>query len=422
MSDPDDDTASDPAPEAPARIAKVGKQVLSHQPQYDAHNDSSALPLDIVQSPAEFDAMMRRQEELAAALKCQLDTIRSLGKAFAAQKELTNQLAGPLGEIARIERWSEIIRSASQSELGSAMSANLAAHTTRWHEALSGGLTIQTLRTESSLSATLGLLSSPLHAGLKTTRLRMATLASIDPATESLSNLWNDAYRALLGNWRTRPDLPDTFWSDWQLRQRMYQAAETDSGLIKATPKVALEVIVGSGLAAGFREDSGIVAVSAIGAATMTVRGQSIDRDIGSLLSAFERKLRDYIARKLEAQFGPDYFKICASNLLGKAKDARKQALANGEPQAPLINFVDLGDLVQIVRSKTNWESVFGAVFVNKETFQYDMNRLNAVRRSWAHVRPIDGILVTESFCVADRLLRQLKNDGAWNQEADSDR
>jgi hypothetical protein len=250
----------------------------------------------------------------------------------------------------------------------------------------------------------------------------MSMFAAIGEMSDSRSSLRTEAYHTLFGAWRSRPDLPENFFRDTRVRERMYREAEVDDGLITASPGVALEIMIESGLTPGLRSDANAVAIFTLGEISMTVRSRDTRKDAYAALERFEQEMRAYITRKLEERSGPDWFKDRASNLMGKAKETRKAAMQRGEGLAPLIKFVDLGDLAGIILSKKNWDEVFGDVFVNRTEFDHDMQKLVAVRRPTMHVRRIDGVRLVEMMCVMQRLSTQMADDGAWKVAAESDR
>lgn len=96
--------------------------------------------------------------------------------------------------------------------------------------------------------------------------------------------------------------------------------------------------------------------------------------------------------------------------------------MERGEAFAPLIEFVELGELAGIILSTRNWDEVFGDVFINRSEFDYDMQKLVATRRPTMHIRPIDGVRLVEMLCVMQRLSEKMVDDGARKIAAESDR
>ncbi|WP_154674604.1 hypothetical protein [Mesorhizobium erdmanii] len=194
------------------------------------------------------------------------------------------------------------------------------------------------------MSAMLGL-TARFEADFAAPQLKMSALAGIGEVFDRRSHFQIHAYHSLFGEWRTSVDLPENFRRDGRVRKRMYREAEVDEGLVVAQPGMALEIMIESGLTVGLRSEANAVAVVTLGEVSMTVQSRGTSKDAYALVGRFEQELRAYVERKLEERFGPDWFKLRASNLIGKAKEIRKVAMARGEAFAPLVNFTELGEL-----------------------------------------------------------------------------
>jgi hypothetical protein len=134
-------------------------------------------------------------------------------------------------------------------------------------------------------------------------------------------------------------------------------------------------------------------------------------------LDAFEKQLRAFIAERLEAIEGPLWFKRrVPQGVRGHAASRRREALENGEEDAPLIAFTDLGQLIQIVMKTDNWDQAFAQVFQNRSAFEVDMQRLVATRRPTMHGRAIDGVRLTETICTIRRLFNRIEH---WEDSFD---
>lgn len=336
-------------------------------------------------------------------------------------KSLLALLAGPFGDVAKTSQWMSTLSQIDTPDVAKALGGELGIVIDDMRTVISKGFIGSTAANQAKLSEMLGL-TTRHGADFAATKLKMSVFAGIAEAYGRSSHFQLDAYYSLFGEWRTRVDLPANFWRDERVRNRMYREANVDEGLIIADPGMALEIMIESGLAAGLRSDGNAVAVVRIGDVSMTVRSRGTSRDAYALVEQFEQKLRAYIERKLEERFGPDWFKLRASNLIGKAKDIRKAAMASGETSAQLINYTDLGDLSGIIVSTKNWDEVFEDVFVRKTEFAHDMQKLVAVRRPTMHMRQIDGVRLVEAICVIQRLSEQMDDDGAWKAAAEADR
>ncbi|WP_395675334.1 hypothetical protein, partial [Inquilinus sp.] len=199
------------------------------------------------------------------------------------------------------------------------------------------------------LAAALGL-SMSVGAAHESTRLKLSAFAAAGEIHGYGEATALAAYRGVFGEWRTHPDLPQRFWREPSLRQRMYEEAEVDSGLIEASPDAALEIVVQGGLVGGAQLDDGTVAIVTIGRISMSIRSSSTRVDAYQVLGAFEEELRRFIDGKLHEKVGLKWFKQRVNGKLGsKAKETREAALRRGEDQVTLINYLDLGDLKDIV-------------------------------------------------------------------------
>lgn len=337
-----------------------------------------------------------------------------------AQKAIMASLVGPIGGLARTAQWASVIGAVEQGNVAKLFNEQVADALDRIRASVLGTLGATAAHDQTRIGAMLGL-SARYEADFAATQLKMSALAGIAETFSLKRELRLDAYHALFGAWRTRPDLPESYWHDGRVRRRMYREAEVDDGLADATPGVALEVMIDSGLATGMRSEANAVAIVTLGEVSMTIRSRGTRKDAYAVLERFEEELRAFVARKLEARFGPDWFKARASNLIGKAKAIRRAAMERGEAFAPLINFIELGELAGLVLASKNWDEVFGEIFINHAEFDHDMQKLIAARRPTMHVRTIDGVRLVELICVVQRLSKQMTEDGAWKARAEFD-
>lgn len=339
------------------------------------------------------------------------------------QTSLMATLGGVIGDASRINQWAAAMGKVDLPDLASlyAGAPNIAAQVAQMHESVRANFAGLAGYNQAEMSDILGL-NHRFDAVLEATSFKMSAFAGVTDIAGFQSPAWGEAYQSLFGEWRTRPDLPSSYWRDPRARQRMYDAADVDPGLAGAGLGIAVEVMVDSGLATGVRSEANAVAVIRLGDVSMTIRSRSTRNDAFALLGRFEEELRAYITRKLSEKFGPDWFKLrLDGNTAGNAKRTRTQALQRGEGSLPLINYTDLGDLSNIIRAKKNWEEVFESVFIYHSEFDHDMQKLIAARRPTMHTRPIDGLRLVEMVCVTERISQQMANDGAWKLLAEAD-
>ena len=405
-----------------AKLDSIGAIIPSIDPKVIAAIQG-VQPLKI--DPSLANAVSQAQRALEEAMR-PLGGIGSAIKQFeeqqrTVQKSLLASLAGPFGDIAKTLQWASTLSRTDTPDIAKLLSGGLGTVVDDMRGAIAKNFIGSAALDQARMSAMLGL-TGRFEADFAATQLKMSALAGIGEALDRRSRFQFDAYHSLFGEWRTRVDLPENFWRDGRVRERMYREAEVDEGLIVAEPGMALEIMIESGLTAGLCSEANAVAVVTLGEVSMTVRSRGTSKDAYALVGRFEQELRAYVERKLEQRFGPDWFKLRASNLIGKAKEIRKAAMARGEAVAQLVNFTELGELSGVIQSTKNWDDVFGAVFVEKTEFDHDMQKLIAVRRPTMHMRRIDGVRLVEVICVMQRLSAQMVDDGAWKLAAESDR
>jgi hypothetical protein len=374
--------------------------------------------------PGLASAVSRAQQQFEEAVR----PLGGVAEAFAkfdqqhrdAQKAMLATLAGPFGDIARTGQWASVLSAVETPNVARLFSEQVGAAISDIQASVLGSFSQGAALDQAKMSAMLGL-NARIEADFAATQLKMSAIAGIGETFSLRNDLRVDAYQSLFGEWRTRPDLPDIYWRDGRVRRRMYREAEVDDGLIVATPGMALEVMIESGLTTGMRSETNAVAVVTLGEVSMTVRSRGTRKDAYAILERFEVELRAYVTRKLEERFGDDWFKLRASNLIAKAKAIRKAAMERSEAFAPLVNFVELGELVGLILATKNWDEVFGEVFINRAEFDHDMQKLIAARRPTMHVRTIDGVRLVELVCVVQRLSEQMADGGAWKRQAELD-
>ncbi len=272
-----------------------------------------------------------------------------------------------------------------------------------------------------SLIGNLGL-NAHLSADMVSTRLKLATLAGSGDVLGFESRASFAAYEGLFGRWHTRPDLPQRFWRDPATRRRHYHEAEVDPGLIETAPGGAVEAVIDSGFAAGVSEGGSPVALFGIAGLVLRVRSNNPSFDAFRAVGAFEHALRQFIASKLEAVAGPQWFKQRVDGeARKKARDNRAAAMANGESERALIAYLDIGDLIAILLRKDNWDRAFGHVFPNRQRLEFDLQALIATRRPTMHARNIDAVRLVELMCIIRRLTQWIEMDGEWKTIAESE-
>uniref|UniRef100_UPI002631EBB1 hypothetical protein n=1 Tax=uncultured Parasphingopyxis sp. TaxID=1547918 RepID=UPI002631EBB1 len=256
---------------------------------------------------------------------------------------------------------------------------------------------------------------------LDLTNKRFAALAGITDIY-GVGELHRQTVETLLGGWHTAFTLPKDYWRDFEYRRKLYREADVDEGLIEAEPETAVEMGIASGAIVGEIIEEGRYVVGETASGLLTLSTSNLASDIFELVGTIETSLRDLITKKLNALAGPKWFKQRVPGaLVEKAKDTRQKALKAGEPPAPLIQFLTLGELMEIVLRTDNWDDLFDPVFRNREWFKRDIEVIGVARNPNAHYRANDSLRLTEAMIVWQRLSTYIEDDGRWLDDADAD-
>ncbi|MEH6755947.1 MAG: hypothetical protein V7676_00380 [Parasphingorhabdus sp.] len=259
-------------------------------------------------------------------------------------------------------------------------------------------------------------------SSLNLTNQRFAALAGITD-TYGLGSLHRQTFETLLGQWHTAFDLPKNYWRDFDYRRELYREAEVDEGLIEADPETTIELAISSGAIVGEIIEEGHYIVGKTASGILTLTTSNLATDIFELVGTIETALRRLIVRKLNAHAGHKWFKQRVPGALNiKAKDTRQRALKAGEPLTPLIEFLTLGELMEIVLKSNNWDEVFEPIFRNRDWFKRDIEVIGVARNPNAHYRANDGLRLTEAMIVWQRLSSYIEDDGQWAVDADADK
>ncbi|CEJ87247.1 conserved hypothetical protein [Hyphomicrobium sp. GJ21] len=349
------------------------------------------------------------------------DSFGDIGKIHGlARYDVLSSVSGQLAAFARANQWAMQLHESSAIKLAALIGAQPAflGEIERVRQAAIGiSSQFDSLRLPEALG-----LSGAFSSEIEHTRLKLSALAGAGDVLGFAAGTSFAAYDRLFGTWHTSPGLPVRFWRDPTMRRQHYRDADVDGGLIEATPAVALEVVIGSGLTAGICEEGVSVAVVDICGISMEIRSNNVSRGAFEVICAFEQSLRMFISTKLEAVAGPKWMKHRVDGpAYSKARSNRTAALANGEQEKSLISYLDLGDLIAIILRNDNWDSVFGSVFPNRESLRFDLNALVATRRPTMHARKVDAVRFVEMICIVRRLNQWIDGDGDWKRWATAD-
>lgn len=275
-------------------------------------------------------------------------------------------------------------------------------------------------------SAGASLVNGPLGhrpAGLDVTGTKMSLFAGAIDVLGPGAGGSKAAYAALLGGYATPTMLEQSYWRDPRERARYYRDQDVDDGLIEADNAATVAVLVDSGVVEGRRTRAGTV-TAVVQAGPVSVRIMASRPKMGAFgaIDTFEVALRAFVAAKLAALQGPNWFKQrVPGDIVARAKGRRREAMRAGEDQLDLIHYTDLGDLIGVITRKDNWGALFEAVFDRMEWLKVDLERLTANRRPTMHARPIDPVQLCEIVFTIRRLIGWMERDGAWDQGWDND-
>ena len=401
----------------------LGMQAATQAAQLLANGGLSGPTLETVRATAEAHAAMRRIAEPYGG-------VVEMAKSFAEQQRQMASTIAAMGGMAELNRarqmqWAAALARPSAIDIAQLMPQLGLIQAGAIDKVHAQALNI--VGADATVQAAIARAKQPaasIQAALNATSLKMSVLAGVGEVAGIRTPAYHAAIHGLLGDWRSTPDLPASFWTDRRVRERRYRRADVDPGLIAAPAPVAIEIMVTSGLVTGDVDDQGAVALFGFGGISVAIRSADANGDAYRAVVAFERRMRKFIAERLAARSGPKWFKRRVdATVFAKAAGTREAALKSGERPSDggLIDYTDLGELKEIVLRADNWRDEFEEVFVNRLRFEHDLMTLMAVRRPVAHSRIVDSPMMVEALLVMKRLDDRMTDDGAWKRAAASD-
>lgn len=114
------------------------------------------------------------------------------------------------------------------------------------------------------------------------------------------------------------------------------------------------------------------------------------------MLYELENNLRTFIVKKLEENFGEDWWNKGIPDDVQKNATQRKESktLPPYYPKRSYheIYYVDFADYSKIILQNDNWDNIFKTHFKKKEWTDVTLNELNPIRNDIAHNRQVDDI------------------------------
>jgi hypothetical protein len=260
-------------------------------------------------------------------------------------------------------------------------------------------------------------------AGLETTATKMSLFAGAIDILGPGAGASQAAYQGLMGNYSSTEMLERRYWHNPLERERYYRDQQVDDGLIDGNNAATVETLIESGVVEGRLTRAGtMTAVIEAGPIKLRIIASRTKSSAFIAITDFEIALRAFVSAKLKVVAGPNWFKErVPGDVIGRAKNRRREALRAGEVHLPLIHYTDLGDLIGVILRKDNWSELFEAVFGHAEWLRVDLERLNAHRRPTMHARPIEPVQLCEIVFTIRRLSNWIERDGVWDMGWDED-
>ncbi len=130
-----------------------------------------------------------------------------------------------------------------------------------------------------------------------------------------------------------------------------------------------------------------------------TLTSPDYDRELmgeaGRLLFVAENALRKLVAEGLAETGDAWWIDKVPPELRGAAegrRDGEGEVLSVEDMQLHPVMYLSLGELIELIRARENWDSVFRAAFpVRRASFEESARRLAALRNRVAHSRPLSA-------------------------------
>lgn len=191
--------------------------------------------------------------------------------------------------------------------------------------------------------------------------------------------------------------------ADAESREEKYGEAGRDAALV-AFPTQEYPAVI---MAAGF---SLSIPTPPAPQPIENITGEAIYSDEHhAVLRSVEVHMRMFVSAELTAAAGIHWIKQrVPGDMRARWENKRDAARAVGWPVFDLIHYADFNDLAQVITLKPNWDSVFKAVFGNKEGVQESLRRLSPLRNDNAHHRPLCQTEILFLAAEATRLMRAI--------------
>ena len=119
------------------------------------------------------------------------------------------------------------------------------------------------------------------------------------------------------------------------------------------------------------------------------IDADALENAVRMLLKRLERALRRFIAAKLKAFYGDDWFDRMPSEIRRSWAAGRQKDIDDGRAPDELIAYADINDYSRIIEHPERWGSIFEATFKDKVAIAETLRRIAVIRNPGAHFRAV---------------------------------
>lgn len=186
-------------------------------------------------------------------------------------------------------------------------------------------------------------------------------------------------------------------------RDKDFSGETFDSSRIDSLIKVDPETRVDTGFDVGFLSQRLLNNFESMNLSN------EFDPTHSTVLAVLESRLRHLIEVTLFALAGPDWVNERISpDMRSRWNRRRQNDLCPGNEAYSLIQYADFMDLQKIVTHPDNWSEGFKDIFGNRDDFVISFQRMQPIRNSIAHSRPLGRYDAFTLIYEATRLLRAM--------------
>lgn len=119
------------------------------------------------------------------------------------------------------------------------------------------------------------------------------------------------------------------------------------------------------------------------------VDADALENAIRMLMKRLEQALRGFIAVRLQAHYGADWFDRLPSEIRRAWSAGRQKDIDEGRAPEELIAYADIDHYRRIIEHPERWEAVFEPVFKDQGAIRETLRRIAVIRNPGAHFRVV---------------------------------